>query len=104
MSYFAADLENNQSELEKTPMSEEKKRINPRFSGKTHSSEAKQRISETQQARYEAMRKLIRKGMQKPMTEERVREICSSVIDDFCKQNLIELKNKNNKRPTNITL
>lgn len=104
MSYFAADLENNQSELEKTPMSEEKKRINPRFSGKTHSSEAKQRIRETQQARYEAMRKLIRKGMQKPMTEERVREICSSVIDDFCKQNLIELKNKNNKRPTNITL
>ena len=74
MSYFAADIENNQSELEKTPMSEEKKRINPRFSGKTHTPEVKKRISATQQARYEAMRKLIRKGMQKPMTEERVRK------------------------------
>ena len=104
MSYFAADLENNKSELEKTPMSEQKKIINPRFSGKTHSSEAKQRIKNTQLARYEAMRKLIRKGMQKPMTEERVREICSSVIDDFCKQNLIEVKDKNNKKPTNINL
>ena len=102
MSYFTADLDNNQRESEKTPMSEEKKIINPRFSGKTHSSEAKQRIREKQLARYEAMRKLIRKGMQKPMTEERVREICSSVIDNFCKQNLIEVKN--NKRPMNITL
>ena len=104
MSYFAADLENNKSELEKTPMSEQKKIINPRFSGKTHSSEAKQRIREKQLARYEAMRKLIRKGMQKPMTEERVREICSNVIDDFCKNKIIEVKDKNNKRPTNITL
>ena len=102
MSYFAVEI--NQSKLDKTPMSEEIKRINPRFSGKTHSSEAKERIKNTQLARYEAMRKLIRKGMQKPMTEERVREICSSVIDDFCKQNLIEVKNKNNKKPMNITL
>ena len=104
MSYFAADIENNQSEMEKTLMSEEKKRINPRFSGKTHTPEVKKRISATQQARYEAMRKLIRKGMQKPMTEERVREICSNVIDDFCKNKIIEVKDKNNKRPTKITL
>ena len=102
MSYFAVEI--NQSKLEKTPMSEQKKIINPRFSGKTHSSEAKQRIKNTQLARYEAMRKLIRKGMQKPMTEERVREICSNVIDDFCKNKIIEVKDKNNKRPTNINL
>ena len=102
MSYFTADLENNQRESEKTPMSEEKKIINPRFSGKTHSSEAKERIRAKQLARYEAMRKLIRKGMQKPMTEERVKEICNEVIDDFCKKNLIEVRE--NKRPMNITL
>ena len=48
------------------------------------------------------MRKLIRKGMQKPMTEERVKEICNEVIDDFCKKNLIEVRE--NKRPMNITL
>ena len=81
MSYFTADLENNQRESEKTPMSEEKKII---------------------KARYEAMRKLIRKGMQKPMTEERVKEICNEVIDDFCKKNLIEVRE--NKRPININL
>lgn len=105
MSYFAADIENNKSEMEKTLMSEEKKRINPRFSGKTHSEEAKQRISETQQARYEAMRKLIRKGMQKPIDEARVREICNNVIDDFCKNKIIEVKqNNNNKKPMNINL
>lgn len=102
MSYFTADFENNKRESYKSPMSEEKKITNPRFSGHTHSTVTKQRISETQQARYEAMRKLIRKGMQKPMTEERVREICSNVIDDFCKQNFIEIKN--NKKPMNITL
>ena len=102
MSYYTADLENNQRESEKTPMSEEKKIINPRFSGKTHSSEAKERIRAKQLARYEAMRKLIRKGMQKPMTEERVKEICNEVIDDFCKKNLIEVRE--NKRPMNINL
>lgn len=103
MSYFTADLENNQRESEKTPMSEEKKIINPRFSGKTHSSEAKERIRAKQLARYEAMRKLIRKGMQKPMTEERVKEICNEVIDNFCKNNLIEVKD-NKKKPMNINL
>ena len=102
MSYFTAKIENNKRESKKTPMSEEKKITNPRFSGHTHSAVTKQRISETQQARYEAMRKLIRKGMQKPMTEERVREICGKVIDDFCKQNLIKVNN--NKKPMNITL
>ena len=102
MSYFTADLENNQRESEKTPMSEEKKITNPRFSGHTHSTVTKQRIRETQQARYEAMRKLIRKGMQKPMTEERVKEICNEVIDNFCKNNLIEVRE--NKKPMNINL
>ena len=103
MSYFTADLENNQRESEKTPMSEEKKITNPRFSGHTHSTVTKQRIRETQQARYEAMRKLIRKGMQKPMTDERVKEICNEVIDNFCKNNLIEVKD-NKKKPMNINL
>lgn len=103
MSYFTVQLDNKR-ELEKKQMSEDKKIRNPRFSGHSHSEQSKRAISETQQKRYEAMRKLIRKGMQKPMTEERVREICSNVIDDFCKNKIIEVKDKNNKRPTNITL
>ena len=102
MSYFTAELDNKR-ELETIPMSEDKKIINPRFSGHSHSEQSKRAISETQQKRYEAMRKLIRKGMQKPIDEARVRQICEEVIDDYFKENnLIEVKN--NKKPTNINL
>jgi hypothetical protein len=50
------------------------------------------------------IRKLVKKGMQQPMTEERVKQICNEVIDEFCKKNLIEVKEKNNKKPMNINL
>lgn len=101
MSYFTVELDNKR-ELETIPMSEDKKIINPRFSGHSHSEQSKRAISETQQKRYEAMRKLIRKGMQQPITEARVKEICKEVVDDYLKENLIEVKN--NKKPTNINL
>ena len=102
MSYFTAELDNKR-ELETIPMSEDKKIINPRFSGHSHSEQSKRAISETQQKRYEAMRKLIRKGMQKPIDEARVRQICEEVIEDYFKKNLIEVKD-NKKKPTNINL
>lgn len=101
MSYFTVQLDNKR-ELEKNQMSEDKKIINPRFSGHSHSEQSKRAISETQQKRYEAMRKLIRKGMQQPITEARVKEICKEVINDYLKENLIEVKE--NKKPTNINL
>lgn len=101
MSYFTVQLDNKR-ELEKKQMSEDKKIRNPRFSGHSHSEQSKRAISETQQKRYEAMRKLIRKGMQQPITEARVKEICKEVINDYLKENLIEVKE--NKKPTNINL
>lgn len=102
MSYFTVQLDNKR-ELETKPMSEDKKIINPRFSGHSHSEQSKRAISETQQKRYEAMRKLIRKGMQKPIDEARVKQICKEAIDDYFKENLIEVKN-NDKKPMNINL
>jgi hypothetical protein len=50
------------------------------------------------------IRKLVKKGMQQPMTEERVKQICGQVIDDYFKKNLIEVKQNNNNKPMNINL
>ena len=102
MSYFIVELDNKR-ESETRPMNEEIKKVNPRFSNHTHTEASKKAISETQQKRYEAMRKLIRKGMQQPMTEDRVKQICKETIENYFKKNLIEVKD-NNKRPTNINL
>ena len=102
MSYFTVQLDNKR-ELENKQMSEDKKIINPRFSGHSHSEQSKKAISATQQKRYEAMRKLIRKGMQKPIDEARVKQICIEAINDYFKENLIEVKN-NDKKPMNINL
>ena len=93
MSYFPID--NNQDNTEnKQPMNEENKKVNPRFSGHSHTELAKQRISETQSARYEAIRKLVRKGMSQSLTEERVRQICDETIADYIRKNAIRIGNK----------
>ena len=83
-------------------MNEEIKKVNPRFSNHTHTEASKKAIKESQLKRYEAMRKLIRKGMQQPMTEDRVKQICNEAIENYLKKNLIEVRN--NKKPMNISL
>lgn len=104
MSYFALETDNNDINTNNKQMSEVSK-INPRFSGHTHDSDTKKRISLSQSARYEAIRKLVRKGMSQPLTEERVKEICAKAIDEFCKRNAFMVKpNNNNNRPININL
>ena len=104
MSYFTLDTDNNDINTNKRPMSEVSK-INPRFSGRCHSDQAKKAISESQSKRYEMIRKLVRKGMTQPITEERVREICAKTIDDYCKRNAFIVKpNNNNKKPIDINL
>lgn len=67
-----------------------------------HSEESKRKISETQQARYDMMRKLIRRGQQKQMTEERVKEICNEVLNEYLNRNAKPMNN--NSRPMNINL
>lgn len=112
MSYFC--IENIISEdkenkaMNETPSNVEKKKRdhrnerNPHF-GHIMSQESRDKISNTQRNRYEMINKLVRRGMHQ-MTEERVKEICGQVIDDYFKKNLIEVKQNNNNKPMNINL
>lgn len=106
MSYFTLDTDNNDINTNNRPMSEASDKINPRFSGHCHSDQAKKAISESQSKRYEMIRKLVRMGMTQPLTEERVREICANIIDDYCKRNafIVKPNNNSNKKPIDINL
>jgi len=115
MSYFCIDTniiseEKENKGMNETPNNIEKKKrdhrgeLNPHW-GHVMTKESKDKISNTQKQRYEMISKLVRKGMANPLTEERVKQICGQVIDDYFKKNLIEVKqNNNNKKPMNINL
>ena len=65
-----------------------------------HSDESKTKISKTQQARYNLIRKLIEKSQQQQMTEEKVKNICKEVLSEYIEK---YAKPRTNK-PTNINL
>ena len=109
MSYFCIDTNIISEEKENKGMNEtiEKKKrdhrgeLNPHW-GHVMTQESKDKISATQKNRYEMINKLVRRGMHQ-MTEERVKEICGEVIDEYFQKNVIEVK-QNNKKPMNINL
>ena len=68
-----------------------RKEKNPHF-GCVMSDDSKKRISSAQSLRYSAIRQLIN---QKPLTEERVKEIIKETIDNYLAKNSTELKNNN---------
>lgn len=113
MSYFCIDTniiseEKENKAMSETPSNVEKKKrdhrgeLNPHF-GHIQTKQSRDKISKTQKQRYEMISKLVRKGMSNPLTEERVKQICSEAIEDYFKRNLIEVKD-NNKKPMNINL
>ena len=112
MSYFCFDTIKEEKEnmiMESEPMTIEKKKRDHRNERNPHyghimSQESRDRISKSQSERYDMIRKLVKKGMQHQMTEQRVKEICGQVIDDYFKRNVIEVKQNNNKKPMNINL
>ena len=108
MSYFCIISEDKENKaMSETPSNIEKKKrdhrgeLNPHF-GHIMSQESRDKISNTQRNRYEMINKLVRRGMHQ-MTEERVKEICGEVIDEYFQKNVIEVK-QNNKKPMNINL
>lgn len=108
MSYFCIISEGKENmTMNDTPNTIEKKKRdhrnerNPHF-GHIMSQESRDKISNTQRNRYEMINKLVRRGMHQ-MTEERVKEICGEVIDEYFQKNVIEVK-QNNKKPMNINL
>ena len=94
MSYFCIDIEKKKRD--------HRGELNPHF-GHIQTKESREKIANTQRNRYEMINKLVRRGMHQ-MTEERVKEICGKVIDDYFKKNLIEVKQNNNNKPMNINL
>lgn len=94
MSYFTLNEEQMTPPIKKRDHSGEK---NPHF-GHVMSPKSKQAISTQQSLRYAAIRQLIN---QKPLTEDRVREIIKETIDSYLAKNTTEI---NNNRPNNIPL
>ena len=94
--------------MNETPNNIEKRKrdhrgeLNPHF-GHIMNQESRDKIASKQRQRYEMISKLVRKGMAQPIDEERVKQICGEVIEDYFKRNLIEVK-QNNKKPMNINL
>lgn len=79
-----------------------KKNINYARHLTPHSQSTKNRISKTQKARYDAIRELVKRGQENPMTEERVKKIVDEAIDRYLRTHATPIKNNN--RPTNINL
>ena len=94
-------MEPGQNTLEKKKRDHRGDR-NPHF-GCVMSDESRSRIASSQRQRYEMIRKLVRKGMAQPIDEERVRQICDEVCDNYFKRIIMENQNNNNK-PMNINL
>ena len=103
MSYFTIDTNQKLINEDKTdiPMSETpKKNINYARHTTPHTDATKKRISETQTKRNDMIREFVKRGMQKPITEEKVRVICQEVLNEY----LDRLTKPNNNRPTNINI
>ena len=111
MSYFTLDADNqnliNMREekiADKNVIQPMRKRnhqgVNNPHYGHKQSEESKRRISETQTKRNDMIREFVKRGMQKPITEEKVRVICQEVLNEY----LDRLTKPNNNRPTNINI
>ena len=62
--------------------------------------EARKKIADSQRERYRMIEALIKKAKQKQMTEERVRDICHEVLNEYLDRNAKPINN----RPININL
>ena len=89
MSYLIDDKQMTTSEPVKKR--DHRKEKNPHWNHPM-SDDSKKRISSAQSLRYSAIRQLIN---QKPLTEERVKEIIKETIDNYLAKNSTELKNNN---------
>lgn len=68
-----------------------------------HSEEAKKKIRETQLARFDMMRELIKRSQQIQLTEQRVLEIVDEAIKKYLRANALKV-NDNKKKTVEINL
>lgn len=97
MSYFALDSQNL--------INEDRQNISSRNKAhhtQPHTKQARQKISETQKARYKMMRELVSKGTN-GVTEDTVRRITKEIITEFIHNNAFHVpQGNNNTKPINI--
>lgn len=60
--------------------------LNPHFNH-PHSNSAKAAISRTQKLRYKTMAELVKRGMQNPLSEERIMEIVRQTCSEYLAKN-----------------
>ena len=101
MSYFLIDTNNVINEEKNMQQMTHEKQIKKAPHAVPHTPEARKKIADTQRERYRMIEDLIKKAKQKPITEERVKEICHKVINEHLNRNT---KPMNNNRPMNINL
>lgn len=74
---------------------------NPHFN-KPHSAESKASISKTQRERYRMIGELVKKGLENPLTEERIMQIVRETCADYLANNV--KPDGNNEKKININL
>ena len=101
MSYFPIDADKMINEEKNMQQMTHEKPMKKAPHSVPHTPEARKKIADTQRERYRMIEALIKKAKQKPMTEERVKEICHKVLNEHLNRNT---KPMNNNRPMNINL
>ena len=101
MSYFPIDADNMINEEKNMQQMTHEKQMKKAPHSVPHTPEARKKIADTQRERYRMIEALIKKAKQKPLSEERVREICNEVLNEYLNRNA---KPMNNNRPMNINL
>ena len=101
MSYFPIDADKIINEEKNMQQMTHEKPMKKAPHSVPHTPEARKKIADTQRERYRMIEALIKKAKQKPMTEERVKEICHKVLNEHLNRNT---KPMNNNRPMNINL
>ena len=101
MSYFSIDTDKIINEEKIMQQMTHEKPMKKAPHSVPHTPEARKKIADTQRERYRMIEALIKKAKQKPLSEERVREICNEVLNEYLNRNA---KPMNNNRPMNINL
>ena len=102
MSYFPIDADKIINEEKNMQQMTHEKPMKKAPHSVPHTPEARKKIADTQRERYRMIEALIKKAKQKPMTEDRVKEICHEVRAEDFNRNAKPMNNNN--RPMNINL
>ena len=100
MSYFPIDADKIINEEKDIMQMTHEKPMKKAPHSVPHTPEARKKIADTQRERYRMIEALIKKAKQKSMTEDRVKEICHKVLNEYLNRNAKPMNN--NSRPINL--